>query len=230
MVLYRNAAKNIIMILNTNKMMIVKNIKMVNNNTYELICTVPNGIIYKPGQFITFIVDNDGQKLRKSYSIGNYPNNNTLEFLIKPQPNGVMEKKLPLIKAGDLIEFAGPFGNFCRTELEPVFIVGGGGISGVFAIIEDYINNTSMNVDLLYSFRFDQDYLYREKIESIKDRLKLRIFKTSITKRISIEDIKQIKDYQNKVYYICGPRDMIKLLREELEKIVPKNNIKFEMW
>src|SRR5262249_39720946 len=68
-----------------------------------------------PGQFCTLVLNIDGKKVVRSYSISSTPTRPyVLEITVKRVPGGVVSNWLPdHLKVGDRIEISGPKGKFC---------------------------------------------------------------------------------------------------------------------
>lgn len=75
---------------------------------------------YKQGQYLTFKFSNNGEELRRSYSICSSPyNGESLKVAVKEVMGGVFSAFANRqLKAGDQLETMPPMGNF-YTELSP---------------------------------------------------------------------------------------------------------------
>ena len=56
----------------------------------HLVFTVPENFSFIPGQYVSLIVDKDGKKFRRPYSIASKPRDNTIEICVKIIANGLV--------------------------------------------------------------------------------------------------------------------------------------------
>lgn len=82
--------------------------------TYRFLGEMPLLFSYKPGQFVTFLLDIDGEKVQRSYSMSSSPSRpHTLETTIKRVPGGLVSNWFcDNVKLGDVLTIKGPSGKF----------------------------------------------------------------------------------------------------------------------
>lgn len=198
-------------------------------------------IKYKPGQFLTLIVDVDGKLLRRAYSINTSPKiDKTVSVTIKRVKDGQVSNKLfETIKPGDTIEVMKPMGNFVfeaakATQRHFVLFAGGSGITPIISIAKSvlYFEPQSM-VSMYYANQTEDSVIFKRKldelVEQFDDRFTLKhIIDQPSPKwkgesgRLNTEKInlwlQSLPDIEkeNTEHYICGPGGMMNVVQESL--------------
>ncbi len=132
---------------------------------------------YAPGQYLTFRTVQDGQEMRRSYSICSGLDEGELRVAIKRAPGGrFSEWAHGALRAGETIEVMPPAGRFALTP-DPAAahayagFAAGSGITPVLAILRSVLTGEPKSRFLLfYGSRTTADILFREAIEDLKDR------------------------------------------------------------
>src|SRR5436190_434557 len=98
---------------------------------YELVLkpTEPEVFKFQTGQFVMLHIPQEPKPALRAYSIAsNDEIENEYRLVIKCNPVGVASKWVPTLKAGDDINYTGPFGKFLFREppAEQVVFVGTG--------------------------------------------------------------------------------------------------------
>lgn len=195
-----------------------------------------NGILsYKAGQFLTLLLEINGRKIRRSYSLGSTPKVDEMPFItIKRKINGEISRYIQdNFSVGNIIKTLPPAGRFIINY--PVansyfFIAGGSGIVPIFSIIKALlIFHPDSKVVLLNQSRSEKDIIYKKELEQLKDKFKMRfswqqMFSKPITNKQSLkrlnnlllEDILKEFFYLNPiqkqiVFYLCGPQAMMRM-------------------
>ncbi|MDD1642617.1 MAG: FAD-binding oxidoreductase, partial [Methylococcaceae bacterium] len=144
--------------------------------TFRLISEEPLLFSYKPGQFITFILNINGQEVRRSYSMSSSPSRpHLLEVTIKRIPGGLVSNWFcDHVKLGDVLTIKGPTGKFTCFNYpvnKILFIGAGSGITPILSMCR-WIADTASNVDvkLLASFKSPPDIIFRKEFEMLSAR------------------------------------------------------------
>lgn len=144
--------------------------------TFRFVSEQVNLFAYKPGQFITFLLDINGQKLKRAYSMSSSPSRPyLLEVTIKRLRGGVVSNWfLNEVKLGDILMAKGPLGKFTCFNYpaqKMLFIGAGSGITPILSMSR-WISDTASDVDvkLLASFRTPADIIFRKELESLAAR------------------------------------------------------------
>lgn len=159
-------------------------------------------------------------------------------------PTGVTAK-LKSLSVGDKIKIKGPFGNFKLKENFPSYVlIGmGTGIAPIISMARTLLaKNVSVPISLFFGFRFLNQYMYKEELESLeKKHSNFSVFpvvsrpesETTIRSghvQDAIDDFSG--DVENVLVYICG----IPSIAEEImahciqKKGFKKENVYIEKW
>ncbi len=194
---------------------------------------------YKPGQFCSLVLDIDGKKVVRSYSISSTPTRPyVLELTVKRVPGGLVSNWLPdNLKVGDQIQVKGPKGKFC---LEPgsippkILLVGAGsGVTPVMSMAR-WLCDISADVDIRFycSVRTAKDIVFGKEIEMMTERY--RQFTpclvsttrganeswTGLTGRINRQMLEIIApDIHERHLYMCGPDGFMETVKGVLREI-----------
>ncbi|WMJ73440.1 ferredoxin--NADP reductase [Cytophagaceae bacterium ABcell3] len=196
---------------------------------------------YKSGQFLTLIVDIEGKKVRRSYSlcsadgIDEYP-----AVTVKRVSGGLVSNYLAdNIKQGDVIEVMQPMGTFCpeldyHKKRDVVLLGAGSGITPLMSIAKSVLAKEPLSsVYLLYGNRNEDSIIFKDKLdEMVKEhegRFKV-VHVLSQPKDTSYKPagrlnrsliIKLLESYEGldmkrADYFICGPEGMMEEAQQAL--------------
>ncbi len=194
--------------------------------------------VYWPGQFCTLVLNIDGKKVVRSYSISSSPTRPfVLEFTVKRVPGGLVSNWLPdHVKVGDRLELAGPKGRFClvpgQIPKKLLFLSAGSGITPLMSMSR-WLCDLSANVDVkfLNSIQAPQDLVFRSELEMLASR-HTRTFQSVVTTtsrvsapgwsgfsgRINGEMLQRVApDLPERMVYLCGPEGFMRAARELLD-------------
>ncbi len=200
---------------------------------------------FRAGSYMVFQLDvQDPKGNFRDFSLASSP---TEDFLmISSRMSGSPYKnKLQTLKEGDKINVKGPFGHFfLYPEREAVMIAGGIGITPFRSMIK-YATDKKLptKITLFYSNRIPEEIAYIEDLEYWEEENNnLKVINTitnlqdskeswnGLTGFINEEMIKNnIKDFNNKWFYICGPPAMVDAMFNLLKQIgVREEDIRVE--
>jgi ring-1,2-phenylacetyl-CoA epoxidase subunit PaaE len=182
-------------------------------------------IRYTPGQYITLIVNINGRKYKRPYSISSAQDiDATLNVTIKRLPNGVVSNHLvDVVKEGDMLEVIEPMGSFIYNAAadggKEIFLWGAGsGVTPLMSIIKTALINNLNKINFFYCNKSkDQTIFYDQLIKltlEYPDRLVLNLFCTNeevvshIPGRINLQHVVNALSATDKtktLHYICGP-------------------------
>ena len=191
-------------------------------------------IKYRPGQFLTLLIPQGDQKVRRSYSMSSSPYTDvSIAITIKRVPGGFGSNYLlDELKVGDVIEAMEPAGNLLPKQVDDqvrqvVFVGAGSGITPLFSILKSVlIVEPESEVFLLYGSRTEESIIFKQKIDGLKDkygeRFQLVHTLTQPSENWSGETGRLNKSHILKImeklpalkkktaeYYLCGPDDMM---------------------
>jgi ring-1,2-phenylacetyl-CoA epoxidase subunit PaaE len=197
---------------------------------------------YQPGQFLTFLLNINGQKLRRSYSMASSPHVDvSLAVSIKRVPGGLASNYLcDQTKAGDILETLEPMGTFvpkleAQNRRTIVLIGAGSGITPLFSMAKSILHvEPNSRVWLIYGNRNQEAIIYKAHLDAMeqaygKSRFQVthvlsqpnagwnglegRLNQHTLTKLLEGQLAKEI---QNASFYLCGPEGLLTEVRSAL--------------
>lgn len=201
---------------------------------------VEKEINFKPGQAITLIV---GDR-RAAYSICSSPSNKkVIQITARFHSDGQFSPYFFQKKAGEYVDFIGPYGNFVFNEGEAseyYFIAGGVGITPFRSMILFATEkNLPIKLNLFYSVKDPKEFLYEKEFRQLEEKGKLHNYFTVTREkehnfrsgRLDREKLEKIITNKNALFYICGPPQFVTAIEVSLVEIgIAKNKIRKEMW
>jgi ring-1,2-phenylacetyl-CoA epoxidase subunit PaaE len=200
-------------------------------------------IEYKSGQFLTLILDIDGQSVRRSYSMCTSPYcDDDLAVTIKRVKGGLVSNYInDTVKVGDYIEVMDPTGNF-TTEYSAdnkrhlVMFSGGSGITPMMSILKSTLHAESESiVSLIYANRDIDSIIFKDKLHELEDKYEGRLHVIHILDNAPMEWqgysgllnhelltklFERIPDWghDKTTYLMCGPEGMMNNVQTLLEQ------------
>ena len=209
---------------------------------------------YKQGQHLTLRTTIDGKEVRRSYSLCSSPVEDKWEVAVKKIEGGLFSTFVnEALKTGDTLDVMPPNGTFF-TEVNPtkaknyIAFAAGSGITPILSIIKTHLAaEPNSTFKLFYLNGTVKSIIFKEEIEQLKNiyfnRFEIFYFLTKehrsselFNGRFSKEKIQVLTDKIIDVpttdeCFICGPEEMIFLLRDELVAVgMSKENIHFELF
>ena len=191
---------------------------------------------YQPGQFITFLLNINGEEVQRSYSMSSSPSRpHTLELTIKRVPNGFVSNWLcDNVKLGDKLTVKGPSGKFTcfhYPSSKIMFLAAGSGITPVMSMAR-WIVDTAADVDAKFiaSIKSPSEIIFRKELELLSARhgsfqVALTVtsswqsteFWTGFTGRISPQMVEIVApDFRERHIFMCGPDVFMEEMKEML--------------
>lgn len=206
---------------------------------------------YQPGQFLTFILNVNGQKVRRSYSMSSSPHTDASPAVtIKRIPGGVVSNYLcDQVRAGDVIETLEPMGKFValadpQKQRQLILIGAGSGITPLISMIKSVLHVESKSrIWLLYGNRTVASILFRDEISRLEsqfsDRFQVahvlsqpedgwdgvqgRLNQSNVLKLLESMPVNELRQAD---YFLCGPDGMMDETRKALQLLnVPEKQI-----
>jgi len=203
---------------------------------------------YIPGQYVMLAFDDDLDSKRAFSIVEYYPL--TMEILVLIKKQGTFTQRMFDSKSGQELIISGPYGSFTLpkeqgtaqdSKSKPlVFIAGGIGITPIYSMILEALNNDYSNdIHLFYTAKSLEQMPLHEQLNELENgKLKIKYHFTMQnsqgqqckSKRLGCNDIvEEVPDFDKATYYICGPSAMIEGFRKELlEKGIPEERIRSE--
>jgi len=191
---------------------------------------------FKAGQYFLLTIDVNGEKRTKPFSFSNSPTEKGYIEFTKRLTESPFSNALTNLKVGDTARLKLPYGTFTlKDQYERiVFLSGGVGITPIRSICK-YVDDSGAPTDitLIYSNRSPGDIIFREDFDKMDrspdNNIRVIYTFTSDAKDIAKEDkcrighidermIKaDVPDYNERVFYVCGPPKMVEYMCEILK-------------
>lgn len=209
---------------------------------------------YKQGQHLTLRATINGNEERRSYSLCSSPVEKKWKVAVKKISDGVFSTFVnDSLKKGDTIEIMPPLGTFF-TDVNPaqaknyIAFAAGSGITPILSIIKTHLaSEPNSTFKLFYLNRTVKSIIFKEEIEQLKNQYFNRfeifhfltkehrpseLFNGRFTKeKIQVITNRLVDVTSTDECFICGPEEMIFLLRDELSAAgLPKEKIHFELF
>ena len=202
---------------------------------------------FKAGQYFSVTIKIGGKEQTKHFSFSNSPTEKGFIEFTKKITDSDFSKALDKLQAGDWAHLNLPAGNFTfEGEYEKIaFLSGGIGITPIRSMCK-FATDKKLSTDiiLLYGNNTEKDIVFRDDFDQMhKNNHNLRVIhtltspnidKNSWQGRIGLIDVamikKEISDFAERTFFVCGPPKMVKslssILTEELS--LAKDKVKTE--
>jgi len=197
--------------------------KTADVNLYEL--ELPGKIDYMPGQFFMVSVWGAGEVPISIASHRKY--SESLQLCIRKV--GLVTSFIHRLKEGDTVWIRGPYGNGFPLDIargkDIVIVAGGIGIAPLRPLLHEFPGNKEYgNVALIYGSRDPDDIIFRDEVETWKQRgvdvivtVDRQNGKWGGNVGLVTDFFSNIKsDLHSAVAYVCGPEIMIKNVIRDL--------------
>ena len=202
---------------------------------------------FKPGQFFFVTIKVDGAERTKHFSFSNSPTEKGYVEFTKRITESDFSKALDELKPGDWARLKMPYGNFTfEGKHKKIALLSGGiGITPLRSMCKFSVDNKlQTSIVLLYGNNKEEEIIFRQDLDTMRSenknmRLVYTLGSADVDKKswsgrtgyIDEDMIKEeIPDYSNRVFYVCGPPQMVKslvsILKDELG--VKESEIKLE--
>ena len=203
---------------------------------------------FRAGQYVNVMVNVEGVRTSRPYSISSAPMAERLELTVRDKPGGFVAPYLVnALKVGDILETTGPAGHFYYEPLidgqDLVFLAGGSGITPFMSMMRDTVQRQRpIRIILLYGSRAPEDVIFLGELE------KLAASDSNFTLSLVISEPPEgygglkgfldskvitqlVGDIKGKTFYVCGPRAMHDFCKAALKEIaVPQRKIRYELY
>jgi ring-1,2-phenylacetyl-CoA epoxidase subunit PaaE len=208
-----------------------------------------NAIQYQAGQYLTLILDIDGEEMRRSYSLCTSPDyESEIAVTIKKIEGGkVSNYLLEQLKAGDQVKIMSPAGNFTtsfKKENQRTFVLfaGGSGITPLISILKSaLVKEPNSNIILVYQNRNEDSIIFKKTITDLEEKFKSRLKVWHILSKPSDtwkgEKGRISADFTREVFasanidpgevsvFLCGPDGMMDTIETVLDELgIDKKN------
>tara|TARA_B110000503_G_C7148060_1_gene413868 strand:- start:792 stop:1865 length:1074 start_codon:yes stop_codon:yes gene_type:complete len=219
---------------------------------------IPNELVsefqYKQGQYLTLKASIEGLDVRRSYSLSSSPVENIWQVAVKKINGGLFSTFVnDTLKKGDVLEIMPPNGFFnvpvnLKTPKNYIFFAAGSGITPILSILKTHLAlEPNSTFKLFYLNRSVKTIIFKEEIEQLKnkyfDRFEIFHFLTKESRNIELLNGRFTKEKLSVITskiidvpsvdecFICGPKEMIFLIRDELVTAgLDKENVHYELF
>jgi len=222
--------------------------------TFDIPESLKEKFKFKQGQHLTLRKEINGEDIRRNYSLCTSPIDNEWKVAVKTIRNGVFSNyAFNELKKGDELQVMPPHGEF-YVEIDKkapnnyVAFAAGSGITPMLSIIKTHLLlEPKSTFKLFYLNRMVKSIIFKEELEQLKNqffgRFQVFYFLTKekrdipfLNGRFDKEKLavltKTFIDIPDTNHaFICGPQDMIFLIRDELQAAgLDKEKIHYELF
>ena len=197
---------------------------------------------YKPGQFMTFVLEINGEQVCRSYTLSSSPSRPySLMVTIKRVAGGLVSNYLiDHLQPGQRVRVLPPTGQFNLVDIPAtkyLFLSAGCGITPMYSMSR-YLTDTQIDADIafVHSARSDADIIFKSSLETMANRF--NAFKLSyalesaaasllFSPKISF-DIGRltaqmlqtlVPDVAERTVYLCGPEPYMQAVKALLAEL-----------
>lgn len=126
-------------------------------------------LAFQPGQYITVLLDIDGQPLRRNYSLSDAPDKPYYRISVKREPGGVASNYLhDHVDVGSVVELLPPAGEFVLNDAERplVLLTGGVGITPALAMLNS-IAHSGRPVEFIHAALHGGTHAFRDHVDRL---------------------------------------------------------------
>ncbi|TJY37122.1 1,2-phenylacetyl-CoA epoxidase subunit PaaE [Pontimicrobium aquaticum] len=222
--------------------------------TFDIPESLKEKFKFKQGQHLTLRKEINGEDIRRNYSLYTSPIDNQWKVAVKTIRNGVFSNyAFNELKKGDELQVMPPHGEFYvevnkQASNNYVAFAAGSGITPMLSIIKTHLLlEPKSTFKLFYLNRMVKSIIFKEELEQLKNqffgRFQVFYFLTKekrdipfLNGRFDKEKLavltKTFIDIPDTNHvFICGPQDMIFLIRDELQAAgLDKEKIHYELF
>ncbi len=201
-------------------------------------------VFYKPGQFLTFLLNLKGNEVRRSYSLCTVPvKDKHPAVAVKRVANGLGSNYLiDHLKIGDVLESMHPTGIFVpelslSNKKEYFLIAAGSGISPLFSILQTILLKEPKSIiNLIFSNRNEASIIFKTKLDDLEldyqDRLKVvhiltkptvnwQGFRGRINEQLLKDLISELNQFPktDALFFLCGPTDFMATAERTIKEL-----------
>ncbi|MDP7324449.1 MAG: FAD-binding oxidoreductase [Candidatus Woesearchaeota archaeon] len=204
--------------------------------------TAPADLTFKPGQFISIVIEENGKTKLRPYSLFNPPSQkDSIDFLYKLIPEGLSTPIMWKSKPGDEFELKGPFGRFLFDEKtenkEHWFIANGTGVAPFHSMLLEFLpKSPEKNFHLIFGVRSKEHLCMHDDLCALIDKYPNFTYTPTLSRENWEGSMGRVQahlpeDLSNKTFYICGLKEMVNDTKALLEsKGVDKKDIHLERY
>jgi len=220
-------------------------VEQISNRVFNYVFQPERPFHFLPGQYMEWTLDNvpyDSRGNRRTFTIASSPTESSVQLGLKYQePASMFKATFAQLRPGDIIHASQLAGNFTLNGNENrklVFIAGGIGITPFRSMIKYIVDkNITVDIVLLYVVGDPNEFAYTTLLHAAHVQgVKLIPIITNpayhadgaITAKLNDSlVIKLVPDYNERLFYISGPSNMVDATQELLHALhIPRTHIK----
>ncbi len=201
--------------------------------------------LFQPGQFLTLVLDIDGQSVRRNYSLSDAPGTDYYRISVKREPGGQVSGYLhDTLRPGDIVNILPPCGDFVlRDNGKPLVLLTGGvgitpaismlnsaltsgrGIHFIHAALNSRVHAFRGHVDALAAANSNVHacYVYNEPSSDCAPHARGLVSAELVAA--------QLGDERDVEFYFLGPRPFMQQARRIAKSLgVPEDQVHFEFF
>ena len=229
---------------------------------YTLVLKPKAGIIdrkwptFEAGQYIEFMVEKNGARLLRCFSISSspayYARTGLIELSIRIQQKGRITPWIrQQLELGSLVNISAAQGEFVLSSAlqksspseKLLFIAGGSGVTPFRAMLQQFAYNQhasnqqafELDVHLLYYSRNNQEIVFQQEFEQLQKEcpnITITFVDSDVEGFVCAEHLRTYcDDFFQRTTFICGPSPMIQQARKVLaDEGIEKERVHFEFF
>jgi len=187
---------------------------------------------FVPGQFLSLTQQIGEDSVTRAYSIASPPDGSEFALCANYVPEGRFTPFLFGLKAGDEIDFKGPYGAFIlrRPVSDSIMVATGTGIAPFRSMLLGKLHeNPDRKFTLIFGVRYEEGLLYHAEFQRLAAEHANFDYRPTLTRpteawsgrtgRVRGYALEALGDRQDVDIYICGLREMVDDLRLKLKEI-----------
>lgn len=191
---------------------------------------------YKPGQFMTFVLEINGEQVCRSYTLSSSPSRPySLMVTIKRVAGGLVSNYLiDHLQPGQRVRVLPPMGQFNLVDIPAqkyLFLSAGCGITPMYSMSR-YLTDTQIDADIafVHSARSDADIIFKSSLETMANRFNAfqlsyalesaaasLLFSPKISfdiGRLTAQMLQTlVPDVAERTVYLCGPEPYMQAVK-----------------
>ena len=225
-------------------------IEKMASGCYDFVFKSDRKLSFSPGQYLDWTLDvrhPDNRGNRRPFTIASAPTDEEVRLGVKFYPGAsAFKRRLAALKPGDVIhgsQLAGSFTLPKDRNTKLAFIAGGIGVTPFRSMVQDLANRgDNRSIVMLYGNNKVSEIAYSDVFDRAEEELGIRTIYAVADDPIVDSHIhpgfidaaliqREIPDYQERLFYISGPRAMVVRFKTVLRDLgVARSRIKVDFF
>ena len=197
-------------------------------DAHSLVFETPEGLTYKPGQFLTLRLPCTDGVVARCYSLSSAPGvDDRLQVTIKRVKDGRGSNYVcDTVKAGDEVDVLAPSGTFTPRSLDTdlLLLAGGSGITPVMSIIKSCLARGTGKMLLVYANRDEGSVIFHAELRALvaehPDRLVVLHWLETVQGLPSKKPLQEIvRPWGHAEAFVCGPAPFMDCAADALKEL-----------